>query len=152
MPWLPYGFVAPDRVELTTGHHLRRIRAADVAIDYPAVMGSRERLWGMYGAIWGWPPATMTFEEDRVDLERHEAEMAVNASFNYAVFDAAETGLYGCIYIDPPIESSPAGADAAVSWWVTDDMVGTTLEAALAAFVPQWLAQTWGLGAAHFHP
>ncbi len=115
-------------------------------------MGSRERLWGMYGAVWGWPPETMTFEEDRVDLARHEAEMAVNESFNYAVFDAEETELYGCIYIDPPLDSSPAGADAAVAWWVTDETVGSALEAALAAFVPHWLTQTWGFGAVHYHP
>ena len=31
------------------GHHLRQIRADDVDIDYPAVMGSRERLWAL---IW----------------------------------------------------------------------------------------------------
>jgi hypothetical protein len=76
----------------------------------------------------------------------------VNESFNYAVFDADETELYGCVYIDPPMDSSPAGADAAVSWWVTDDMVGSGLEAALAVFVPEWLTQTWGLGAVHYHP
>jgi len=152
MPWLPETFSAPPRAELRSGHHLRQIRADDVDIDYPAVMGSRERLWGMYGDIWGWPPATMTVEEDRVDLARHEAEMGVNRSFNYAVFDAGETALVGCIYIDPPVTGSPPDADASVSWWVTDDMVGSTLEAALTTFVPEWLAQTWGFGAVHFHP
>jgi hypothetical protein len=63
MPWLPDGFEPPQRVDLPTGHHLRPIRADDVDIDYPAVMGSRERLWGIYGALWGWPPATMTYEQ-----------------------------------------------------------------------------------------
>src|ERR1700755_2897676 len=152
MPWLPESFAAPERAELHSGHHLRQIRADDVDIDYPAVMGSRERLWGMYGDRWGWPPTTMTFEEDRVDLARHEAEMAANESFNYAVFDADETELLGCIYIDPPEEDAPAGAEAAVSWWLTDHMVGTPVEAALTTFVPGWLAHTWGLSAVHFHP
>ena len=87
-------------------------------------MGSRERLWALYGDLWGWPPATMTYEEDRADLARHAAEMPVNESFNYAVFDAGETELLGCIYIDPPGEGSPAGSDAFVSWWVVDDAVG----------------------------
>ena len=109
MPWLPEAFAAPQRAELPTGHHLRQIRADDVAIDYPAVMGSRERLWALYGDLWGWPPATMTYEADRVDLARHEAEMAVNESFNYAVFNAGETELLGCIYIDPPGEESAPG-------------------------------------------
>jgi len=152
VPWLPESFAAPQRAELRSGHHLRQIHADDVAIDYPAVMGSRERLWRMYGDIWGWPPSSMTFAEDRADLARHEAEMAVNESFNYAMFDAGETELLGCLYIDPPEDGAPAGADASVSWWVTDDMVGSALEAALTGFVPEWLAEVWGFGAVHFHP
>jgi hypothetical protein len=151
MAWLPETFAAPQRAELTTGHHLRQIRADDVAIDYPAVMGSRQRLWALYGDLWGWPPATMTYEEDRADLARHEAEMAVNASFNYAVLDADETTLYGCLYIDPPDERSPERADAFAAWWVVDDAVGSPLEAALDAFVAQWLADTWGFRAVHWH-
>jgi hypothetical protein len=150
--WLPEGFVAPLRVELTSGHHLRQIRADDVDIDYPAVMGSRERLWALYGDLWGWPPATMTYEEDRADLARHEAEMAVNESFNYAVFDTAETELLGCIYIDPPGDESPPGSDAFVAWWVVDTAVGSALDAALAQFAPEWLAQAWGFRAVHWHP
>ena len=39
------------------GHHLRPIRADDVDLDMVAVMGSRERLWSIYGEAWGWPPA-----------------------------------------------------------------------------------------------
>ena len=61
MDWLPEGFEHPERVDLPTGHHIRPIRATDVEIDYPAVMGSRERLWAKYGEAWGWPPASMTF-------------------------------------------------------------------------------------------
>jgi hypothetical protein len=152
VPWLPAEFVHPERVELPTGHHLRPIRAADVNIDYPAVMGSRERLWARYGDAWGWPPATMTHEQDREDLAHHEAEIAAHETFNYAVLDEEETALLGCVYIDPPGEDAPAGADAVVSWWVVDAAVGTELEAALASCVPAWLAQTWGFVAVHYHP
>ena len=102
MAWLTDGFEHPERVELPTGHHLRPIRADDVAIDYPAVMGSRERLWEKYGEAWGWPPASMTYEQDREDLARHEVEIAAHETFNYAVLDAGETALLGCVYIDPP--------------------------------------------------
>ena len=41
MSWLPDGFIAPARLDLRTGHHLRPIREPDVDLDYPAVMGSR---------------------------------------------------------------------------------------------------------------
>lgn len=41
-------------------------------------MGSRESLWTRYGEPWGWPPDTMTFEQDREDLARHEREIAAH--------------------------------------------------------------------------
>jgi hypothetical protein len=150
--WLPDDFDPPARVELATGHHLRPIRAADVDIDYPAVMGSRNRLWARYGAAWGWPPATMTHEQDREDLAHHEAEIAARETFNYAVLEAGETALLGCVYIDPPEDGSPPGTDAVASWWVVDDAVGSDLERELDAFVPAWLRDVWGLRAVHLHP
>ena len=140
MSWLPDDFVHPTRAELSTSHHLRPIRATDVDLDYPAVMGSRERLWSVFGRAWGWPPATMTYEEDRDDLARHEAEIESHRSFNYAVFDAAESTLLGCVYIDPP---ERVGADADVSWWIVDALVGSELDRTLDAFVPRWLAERW---------
>ena len=152
MGWLPDGFEHPRRVELPTGHHLRPIRADDVDIDYPAVMGSRERLWAKYGDAWGWPPATMTFEADRDDLARHEAEIAAHETFNYAILDADERELLGCVYIDPPDAASPAGSDALVSWWVVDGAVGSDLERALDELLPRWLADTWGFEAIHWSP
>lgn len=77
-----------------------------------AAMGSQPRLWSIYGEAWGWPPATMTAEQDREDLARHEAEIERHESFNYALFDTGETQLLGCVYIDPP---EKVGADAEVS-------------------------------------
>jgi hypothetical protein len=149
MPWLPESFTHPERVDLPSGHHLRPIRAADVDIDYPAVMGSRERLWAKYGDAWGWPPATMTLEQDREDLARHEAEIASHETFNYAVLNSDESELLGCVYIDPPPSE---GSDAVVSWWVVDDAVGTQLDRALEEFVPRWLNDTWGFQAVDFSP
>jgi hypothetical protein len=152
MGWLPDGFEHPERVALPTGHHLRPIRAADVDIDYPAVMGSRERLWSMYGEIWGWPPATMTYDGDRDDLAHHEAEIAAHETFNYAVLNEGETALLGCVYIEPPNHRSPPGSDAFVSWWVVDEHHGGALERALEVLIPTWLAGTWGFVAVHYHP
>lgn len=152
MAWLPDDFHHPERVDLPTGHHLRPIRADDVDIDLPAVMGSRDRLWAKYGEAWGWPPATMTYEQDRDDLAHHEAEIAAHETFNYAVLDPEETELLGCVYLDPPDERSPAGTDVVASWWVVDAHAGGALEAALDDLVPRWLAQDWGFRAPHFHP
>jgi hypothetical protein len=152
MGWLADDFEHPERVEVATGHHLRPIRASDVDIDYPAVMGSRERLWAKYGEAWGWPPATMSYEADREDLARHEAEIAAHETFNYAILGPDETELLGCVYIDPPDERSPAGSDALVSWWVVDSEQGGALERALEELIPKWLADTWGFRAVHHFP
>jgi len=138
--WLPRDFAHPTHVELPTGHHLRPIRATDVDIDYPAVMGSQQRLFATFGPAWGWPPPTMTYEHDRADLARHEREAEAHESFNYAIFDAEETQLFGCIYVDPP---ERVGADADISWWVVDAMVGSELDHALTTFVPQWVRTAW---------
>lgn len=150
--WLPEGFVPPERVELSTGHHLRPIRESDVEIDYPAVMGSRERLWEKYGEAWGWPPETMTYEQDREDLARHEREIAALETFNFAVLNEDESKLLGCVYVDPPDNDSPAGTDAVVSWWVVDDEAGGELERALEELVPAWLKDTWGFEAVELAP
>ena len=152
MAWLTDGFEHPGRVALASGHHLRPIRAEDADIDYPAVMGSRERLWAKYGEAWGWPPSSMSYEEDRADLARHEREIAAHETFNYAVLDEAERTLLGCVYIDPPAPESPRGTDAVVSWWVIDDAVDSELEHALADFVPRWMAEVWGFAAVHYSP
>jgi hypothetical protein len=139
-PWLPPEFDHPRQVELPTGHHLRPIRASDVDLDMPAVMGSQPRLWSVFGAAWGWPPATMTVEQDREDLARHETEAEQHKSFNYALFDADETTLLGCVYVDPP---EKVGADAEICWWVVDAAVGAPVEAELDRFVPTWIAEVW---------
>jgi hypothetical protein len=152
MAWLPDDFAHPERLDLPTGHHLRPIRAADVDMDHPAVMGSRDRLWAKYGEAWGWPPETMSLEADREDLAHHEQEIAAHETFNYAVLDEAETALLGCVYIDPPEFGTQDGADAVVSWWVVDDAVGSELERALDDLVPGWLAETWGFAAVEYFP
>ncbi len=149
MSWLPEDFIPPTRVDLDDAgrHHLRPIRATDVDLDMIAVMGSRDRLFATYGEAWGWPPAGMTVEADREDLRYHEEEMAARSSYNYALFDEAEQRLLGCVYIDPAVAP---GADAVVSWWTVDALVGTPVADALDAFVPAWLERVWPFGRVRF--
>ena len=138
--WLPATFEHPEFVPLPTGHHLRPIRESDVDIDYPAVMGSQPRLWRTFGEVWGWPPPTLSYDEDRRDLARHEREAHDHQSFNYAVLDRDEAAVFGCVYIDPP---ERAGADADISWWVVDEVVGSELEATIRDLVPLWVCTAW---------
>ena len=147
MGWLPEDFEHPLHVPVGAHHHLRPILASDVELDMPAVMGSQQRLWSIFGKAWGWPPATMTIEQDREDLLHHESEIAAHLSFNYALFDDAETELLGCVYIDPP---EKADADAEVSWWVRDEYLGSEVEDALNQVVPRWLASSWPFTAVRY--
>jgi hypothetical protein len=147
--WLPADFAHPERVELATGHHLRPIRESDVEIDYPAVMGSQARLFSIFGPPWGWPTTAITFADDQEELARHEREIRDHLSFNYAILDAAESVLLGCIYVDP---SDRVGADADISWWVVDEEVGGPLDTALDAFVPEWIATAWPFTRPRFIP
>ncbi|WP_040496278.1 GNAT family N-acetyltransferase [Ilumatobacter nonamiensis] len=143
MSWLPDDFVHPTLVPIgRTGAHLRPIHPDDTELDMIAVMGSQERLWSIYGEAWGWPPTTMTADQDRDDLARHAQEMVDHESFNYALFDREESALLGCVYIDPP---QKPGADAEISWWVIDSLVGSDIEAGLDAFVPTWIERDWPL-------
>jgi len=140
MTWLPRDFNHPLHVDVPGGYHLRPIRGTDAPIDYPTVMGSRERLWSIFGEAWGWPGAGITYEANLADLERHAAEADAHESFNYVLLNDDETVELGCVYIDPP---EKAGADAEISWWVVDDAVGGAVERAVDALVPRWIADDW---------
>jgi RimJ/RimL family protein N-acetyltransferase len=149
MPWIAPDFDYPKRLDLPTGHHLRPIRAADAEIDLPAVIGSRDSLWETYGGPWGWPPETMTVEADRDDLQHHADEMEAREGFNFAILDADESELFGCVYIYPPGEPD---ADADVSWWLVDAATGTDLERELARALPVWFSEVWGFTAPRRYP
>ncbi len=142
-PWLPEDWAHPLRADLPTGHHLRPIGPEDTQLDLVAVLSSRDRLFSVYGKAWGWPPADLSADQDREDLLHHAEETRAHASFNYAVLDADETVLVGCVYVDPP--ERVGGADAEISWWVADAFLGSPVEAALDAFVPRWVAEDWPL-------
>jgi hypothetical protein len=150
--WLPPDFDYPKRLDLATGHHLRPIRAEDAEVDLPAVMGSRDSLWEIYGGQWGWPPETMSLEADREDLAHHADEMEAREGFNFAILDANESELFGCVYIYPPGDDAADDADADVSWWVVDDARGTELEGSLDAVLPGWFADSWGFRSPRRNP
>lgn len=140
--WLPEEWSHPVHVPVGRDHHLRPLRATDLDLATAAVSSSRVRLWSIYGRAWGWPPAGLTREQELVELTRAEAEIAAHESFDYGLFDRDETALLGCVHLDP---TPKTGADADISWWVVDALVGSELEALLATFVPTWVAAEWPL-------
>jgi len=150
LDWLPESFAHPLHVPLADGVHLRPISPDDTDIDMVAVMGNQPMLWAKYGDAWGWPPATMTAEADREDLDRHAREMVTHESFNYAILPASEAALYGCVYIDPPEGADAvAGPAADVSFWVAAD-APAGLGETVREFLPGWLAREWPFAAVRY--
>lgn len=139
MSWLPEGFAAPPGFS-TERYRLRPITIHDAVRDYDAVMSSREHLWGMFGAVWGWPPAGMTLEEDLVDLAWHQKEAQLRRSFNYAVVSPDGSRLLGCVYVDPPERE---GVEAECACWVRADEVASGLDEVLFAAAREWIDREW---------
>lgn len=139
MSFLPPGFSVPAVVE-TAGFRLRSITIHDAFKDYDAVMSSREHLWARFGALWGWPAAELSLEQNIIDLAWHQKEFQLRASFDYAVMSLDETRLLGCVYIDPPDQP---GTDAEVWFWARQSELSAGLEAELGRFVTAWLASAW---------
>src|SRR5215472_8954985 len=80
---------------------LRPLRASDVALDYDAVISSREQLLLKSGGTW--PREGFTLEENLADLEEHERDFQQRAGFIYTVMNPTETECLGCVYIYPLI-------------------------------------------------
>ncbi len=137
MTFLPKDFEVPQSLE-TERFRLRPITIHDVVKDYDAVKTSRDRLWEMFGEVWGWPPESLTLEEDLIDLAWHQKEGEIESSFNYAVMSLDEKRLLGCIYMDP---SPKAGAE--VAFWVRSDETDTGLEAKLEEAIRDWISSAW---------
>ena len=139
MAFLPRDFEVPAVAE-TGRFRLRSITIHDVFKDYDAVMSSREHLWQRFGAIWGWPAADMTIEQNIVDLGWHQKEFTLRSSFDYAVMSLDGARLLGCVYIDPPREPD---VDAEVWLWARQSELASGLEGELERFVVDWLGSSW---------
>ncbi len=113
MSFLPSGFTIPAIVE-TDRFRMRSITLHDAFKDYDAVMSSRDHLWNRFGAIWGWPDADLSIEQNIIDLAWHQKEFQLRSSFDYAVMSLDEKRLLGCVYIDPPNKS---GTEAEI-WYM----------------------------------
>jgi RimJ/RimL family protein N-acetyltransferase len=148
---------APVPIELRTDEFLLRpLRAADAALDYDAVMASRERL--LRRSAGQWPRAGFTLAENRADLAQHEAEFYARAAFAYTMMNPDETACLGCIYIYPLRRTlerfgAPATAIAAAgegeaeaSFWVRQDLEAADLDRRLLAALLPWLRGSFAFG------
>jgi hypothetical protein len=129
---------------------VRPLRASDVALDYDAVISSREEL--LVGSGGTWPREGFTLEENLADLERHEREHSERIAFTYTVMSPTETECLGCIYINP-LEQL-IGEDAAsgdylhdamgyVEFWVRQSRLAGDLDRRLLQALIPWFQSEW---------
>jgi RimJ/RimL family protein N-acetyltransferase len=137
--FLPAQFEVPTLLE-TELFRIRPITIHDVVKDYDAVMTNRERLWALFGDVWGWPPEDLTLEQDLIDLGWHQKEFQVRSSFTYAAMSPDEQRLLGCIYVDPP---KKVGFDAEVYFWARAEVPNTGQENKLLEVVRRWVSEEW---------
>jgi len=128
---------------------LRTLRASDAALDYDAVMASRDLLHLRSGG--GWPRDGFTLAENLADLEVHEREFAARTAFTYTVMTPDEAECLGCVYIYPLAEllrrigagaeeiAAVAEGEAEASFWVCPARVADDLDKRLLAALLPWL-------------
>jgi hypothetical protein len=140
MPFYPDDMPVPTELR-TDEFLLRPLRAADVDLDYEAVMATQETL--RRGSGGRWPRPDFTLEENLADLQGHEEDFHARRGFTYTVMNPTETRCLGCVYAYPPRDD--AGGDgardyeAAVWFWIRSDGVADDLDRRLLAALVSWL-------------
>ena len=139
MPFYPDD--APVPTELRTEEFLLRpLRAADVDLDYEAVMATQEPLRQRTGGRW--PRPGFTRAENLADLEGHEADFQARRGFTYTVLNPPETRCLGCVYVYPLEDEGDGEArdnEAVVWFWIRPDGVADDLDRRLLAALVPWL-------------
>lgn len=143
--------------ELTTAEFtLRPVTADDAALDFDAVMESREhlRLWEQST----WPEDDFTVEANRVDLTEMERRHAAHRAFSYTVLTPEGDQCLGCVYMFPTDASflakstvTPIGtaewdrSDAVVYFWVRSSGMENGMDARLLQVLRDWFRTQWRL-------
>lgn len=112
----------------------------DVVKDYDAVMSSIDHLRRQNVFNDAWPKATLTLEQDLIDLGWHQKEFQRRRSFAYTVMSLDESTCLGCVYIDP---SQTPDADAVVYLWVRASEFEKGTDAILFDVVKNWITEKW---------
>jgi hypothetical protein len=139
MSFVAADFIIPDAPG-TAEFLLTPLRVDHVVLDFEAVMSSRERLWQLFGAGWGWPKADLSLMQDLIDLGWHQKEFQLRRAFNWAVLSPDQRQVLGCCYLDPTTRS---GYGAEAFYWVRSDRVASGLEERVGELFRGWLAAHW---------
>jgi hypothetical protein len=144
---LPTGLVTEEFI-------LRPITAADAALDFAAVVETRDdlRLWEQSD----WPADDFTVEDNRLDLVGLEQRHVERYAYTFTVQDPTESECLGCVYVFPTgakflanSEVTPVGddrwedVDAVVYFWARLSRMETGMDARLLAALRPWFRDEW---------
>jgi RimJ/RimL family protein N-acetyltransferase len=139
------------------GFVVRPLVPSDVALDYDAVMSSREFLFH-WEQDPPYPPEDFSVEDNLKDVERMDSRHRDGSRYTYTVMNAEETQALGCvyflpkddrIYLDADVTSLDgtdlSTVDAMISFWVRPSTWEDGFERALLDEVLGWLRRDWPL-------
>ena len=174
MAWYPADAPVPGELR-TEEFLLRPLRASDVALDYDAVIGSRELLLVHSGGRW--PAEGFSLADNLADLEEHEREHEERVAFTYTVLTPDGARCLGCVYVNPlrptlrrlagrgdyaavpgaddAADDDPAWGDArddeaVVRFWVRPECVAADLDRRLLAALLAWFRREWAFSRVAF--
>jgi RimJ/RimL family protein N-acetyltransferase len=129
---------------------LEPLQPKHVALDYDAVMDSREQLRLWSGSTW--PTDDFTLADNLRDLEHHWREHQERIAFTFTVLDQARQTCLGCVYmrplselmVDNPLELvGAAGDETHIRFWVRTSRLDSGLDHHLLSVLLGWLETDW---------
>lgn len=135
-PFVPRDFAAPRHVTLP-GFRLQALSLDHVDAYSEAILGSSEHLQRLFGGDW---PQGLSADQHRIDLAWHQKEFERRTSFAYAVLQASDDALLGCIYVNPCDRSA---FDAEVKYWVRSSDLASGSQERLGVALADWIEDVW---------
>ncbi len=147
----------PDRLPVPDHYStdlfvVRRQAQTDNALDFEAVMGSRQELRDWSDS--DWPEDAFTPEENAADLGMHIGEHARDEAYGFSIFDVTESTLLGSLYlsqiapivanyqVDPCVAAYLRRFDVCADYWLRQG-VTKEMRYALLRTVLNWLNEAW---------
>jgi RimJ/RimL family protein N-acetyltransferase len=139
------------------GFIIRPLTPSDVALDYEAVMASRDFLFH-WEQDPPYPSEDFSIADNLKDLEKMYSAHCDGSRYTYTVMNAAETEALGCIYLIPNEDrmyltaevtshdgTELSTVDATVSFWVRPSTWNDGFERVVLGAVLDWLHHDWSL-------
>lgn len=145
MNFYPDPLPVPRRLS-TPQFILEPLTPAHVALDYAALLESREQLRLWSGS--NWPDDGFTLADNRADLAWHADEHARRIAFTYTVLAPDRGRCLGCVYIKSLAtilpDTTAAPTDSATRFWITTPLLAHGRDRDLLRGLLDWFhSEAW---------